>query len=112
MSKNVELKIVGTKELRRNTSDGIRSYNKATRIHVFATGDVLTNLLSRNDKRPITKYREAILKHMPELADSQMRWSRTAGCYCGCSPGFILNHTRKLDGQPTDLYLDIACEPA
>lgn len=72
--------------------------NKA-RIYVWPKGEsVLENLQNRRS-RPIRTYRQALLPAlaietgipMKEL-DPSLKWSQKAGCKCGCSPGFILNH--------------------
>ena len=39
--------------------------------------------------------------------DSEIRWSKTAGCSCGCSPGYVVDG--KIDGKyrNSDVWIDI-----
>lgn len=41
----------------------------------------------------------AVLAAMGLPADTKVSWSRTAGCSCGCSPGFIIKHDRSTDAR-------------
>lgn len=43
------------------------------------------------------------------LADSKLRYSRTAGCACGCSPAVVIDgdRTYKVDGTPADLFITV-----
>jgi hypothetical protein len=35
-----------------------------------------------------------------------VKFSKVAGCSCGCSPGFVLNQTVRLDGRAVDIWFD------
>jgi hypothetical protein len=60
------------------------------RIYIFHQGEnILQNLLKRYN-RPVEFYRKEVLpKVVPEAMIKEYKWSQTAGCRCGCSPGFI-----------------------
>jgi hypothetical protein len=36
------------------------------------------------------------------------RFSGTAGCSCGCSPGFVLDRCLRVNGRPVDLWIERA----
>jgi hypothetical protein len=87
-------------EIHRNTG---REYSKQTRFYVWPKGEtVIEGLFNRRD-RPTQLFREIALKAWDQVKDqlkkelpekswielSGLRWSRKAGCSCGCSPGFI-----------------------
>lgn len=90
-------------------------YNSASRAYIFVNNEsVLDNLVNRRS-RPVAAYRSVLLDLYPEL-EGRIRWSRTAGCGCGCSPGFIIDHTvRNDDRKPSDIFITIgepkAAEP-
>jgi len=93
-----------------------RDFEKATRVYVDEVGEsVLENLRDRTG-RPVKAYRAAVveaLKHAG-LGDHRLAWSRTAGCSCGCSPGFILRSAdgkrsvrHEVDHRPVDIYVKV-----
>jgi hypothetical protein len=72
--------------------------NKKGRLYFFIEREsVLNNLMDRRS-RPYNEYRKKISdalqiagvskEHAEEVA-KKAGWSQTAGCSCGCSPGFI-----------------------
>lgn len=85
-------------------------YSAKARIYFFVKNEsVVDNLLNRRS-RPYQAYR-AILPTVlaaagfsSELAQSA-RWSQKAGCSCGCSPGFIVDHR---DVRGKDIFVDIS----
>lgn len=93
--------------LARSSRSSRRSYYANSRAHIFVNDEsVLDNLVNRRS-RPIAAYRSVLLDLHPEL-EGKIRWSRTAGCGCGCSPGFIIDHTvRNKDRNPSDIYITI-----
>ena len=82
---------------------------RKARLYIFESGEtVLENLQNRHD-RPRTEYRkllpEIFLKlNNPPRKDfsfedftKNVTWSQTAGCACGCSPGFIFKNIDYLE---------------
>jgi hypothetical protein len=41
-----------------------------------------------------------------------IRWSRTAGCSCGCSPGFVVSGEIDRKYMNANVYVNIAVQPA
>lgn len=96
--------ITESKQIKRSPASSNRAWNKNSRVHVFIDGEsVISNLINRRS-RPRQLYRDVVLNQRPDLA-GHMKWSQTAGCSCGCSPGFIVDHTIRDDGTPVDLYI-------
>lgn len=96
--------VTEAKRLPRHAGSSNRVWNKATRIHVFQDKEsIIENLVNRR-ARPSKLYREVVLSQHPEFK-GQIRWSQTAGCSCGCSPAFILDHTVRDNGTPVDIYI-------
>ncbi len=59
--------------------------------------NMLENLLNRRN-RPVAEYKK-LLAPVFKMLDTKARWSQTAGCSCGCSPGFILDRPVRVAGQ-------------
>lgn len=38
--------------------------------------------------------------------DAKLRFSRKAGCSCGCSPGFVLDTSLRIDGRQVDIWVE------
>ncbi len=86
-----------TAEIRRKTG---REYSEKARIYVWPKGEsVIEQFFNRRD-RPTKEFRKIAMDGLKQLEDqikkekswaklSGLRWSRKAGCSCGCSPGFI-----------------------
>lgn len=72
-----------------------RDYS-GTRIYVWPENEsVLDNFLVGRRARPTEAYRAIVKTEVFEALGIDperynVKWSRTAGCSCGCSPGFIL----------------------
>ena len=97
-------KVTENKRIARARSFPNSRYNAKTRIYVFqAKETILDNLINRRS-RPRDLYRALVEQVYPELTRS-MRWSQKAGCSCGCSPGFIVDHTVREDGKPVDIFI-------
>jgi len=79
-----------------------------TRIYVWPENEtVLENLIERST-RPIKAYREVVNQALNDLGVDQskldIKWTRKAGCQCGCSPGFVVDGwNEKLHGM--DLHV-------
>lgn len=88
-----------------------REYNKAPRIFIslkYPTKDVSVHQYL-DDRRSITpkEIRPFVIEELKKngIHPIEMRWSRKAGCRCGCSPGFILNDFGILNaGNPSNGY--------
>ncbi len=97
-----------------------REYEAASRVYVGPAGEsVLANLVYRAS-RPVKVYRKAATAALDamHLEGRKLEWSRTAGCSCGCSPGFILigadgkRERWTPDGGPVDVFISISDEAA
>jgi len=88
-----------------------RSYYANSRAYVFTEGETILENLEGRRRRPVKAFKAILLQAHPEL-EGKVRWSQTAGCGCGCSPGFIINHTvRADDHRPADIFLTITADP-
>lgn len=112
------------------TTNRWAQYTRATRVYYaldelgpVAQRDTLADLSLRGK---MTEYRkllktinaqvvpitlELIRRTLAELdptltAPSALRYSRNAGCSCGCSPGYIANTTVYAGGAPVDIYVE------
>ena len=97
--------IVKAKKQARHAGSNNREWNKRSRAYVFTQGEsILSNILKRRN-RPRDLYRSILLNQYPEL-EGRIKWSQTAGCSCGCSPGFIVDETLRDDQhRPVDIYI-------
>jgi len=71
-----------------------------TRIYIFSKVETILKMLEERHSRPYVEYKKLIPQIMKEvkksdpdtysiLKDVKWKWLQTAGCSCGCSPGFI-----------------------
>lgn len=82
-----------------------RSFYARSRVHVFQDKESVLGNLENRRSRPSKLYKEVVLQQYPELK-GKLSWSQTAGCSCGCSPGFIVNETLRDEAHnPIDLYI-------
>jgi len=105
----MQIRITENKQIARNPGSSSREWNKATRIHVFHEGETLIQNLIERARRPVSMYRSKVLEAHPDL-EGHIRWSQTAGCSCGCSPGFIADRTVRQDGLPVDIYITLSAD--
>jgi len=72
-----------------------RQFNAKPRIYVWTEGETVLENFGNRAARPSTLYRKYALPAVREKfgipANVKISWSRTAGCSCGCSPGFIVH---------------------
>jgi hypothetical protein len=72
-----------------------RGYHSKPRMYVHASNefDCVEDLMNRR-RRPFKVWRKAIRENLAGFGIDleAMPWSQTAGCGCGCSPAFVLNH--------------------
>ena len=75
--------------------DAERSQNK-TRVYCFLVGESLHQNLVERFSRPHDLYKKTIAQRLVKMglisSPKDLSWSQTAGCSCGCSPGFILKN--------------------
>lgn len=69
-----------------------REYNAKPRVYVWPQETIIENLMERRN-RPVKLFRYLATRALESegLTRVKLRWSQTAGCSCGCSPGFILD---------------------
>jgi hypothetical protein len=98
------------RRMRSASGRDVRAFYASSRVYVWPKGEtILENLMNRRT-RPYTEYRK-LLADQPFMKGA--RWSRTAGCGCGCSPGFILPTTEyNVEGKPVDYHIDVGAEAA
>ena len=89
---------------------GWRSYDAKPRMYVDATGEfnVFEDLANRR-RRPFTIWRKAIRRNLAGFGIdlSEMPWSQTAGCSCGCSPALVLSKQTIGIGGETFRHFDV-----
>lgn len=85
---------VVTKETVRNKQHEELRKGAKPRIYVWPEGESIIENMENRRQRPYTEWKKTILPAMVEEYDLgenvKFRWSQTAGCGCGCSPGFIV----------------------
>ena len=106
----MSIQVLANKRQARRIKRWDKQYNVKSRVYVFPEGEtILENLFGGRQNRPYKMYRELLKDFVPMQG---ARWSRTAGCGCGCSPGFILERPfRDADGMPVDFFVTVG-DPA
>lgn len=68
-----------------------------TRVYVSEVNETILENLTNRSSRPHVEYKKEITQKLIKLgrikSSSDLGWSRTAGCSCGCSSGFILKNS-------------------
>lgn len=68
---------------------------RRSRLYVHATNwSVLEDLAGGRISNPVRAFRAVlpeILERLGIPTETKAAWSQTAGCGCGCSPGFVLD---------------------
>ena len=86
-----------TKPLKIKTIKTLKKYGcrpfSRVRLFVEVRGEKLRENLDERFDRPYKAYRAEVLPKVlkDELWLVKASWSQTAGCACGCSPGFLLD---------------------
>ena len=107
-----EINVPGAKiKIRPRTWGDGRGYRSKPRMYVWADQEfsVLEDLANRH-RRPAGVWRRAVrdrLNGQIDLNLEKMPWSQQAGCSCGCSPGFVLEHQTLEVGDRTFRYFDV-----
>lgn len=86
-----------------------KSWEMYTRVYVWHKNASLEG----NDFRKVTKHvAENIIRQLLEAetisaygTEFKVRFQRTAGCVCGCSPGVVLDRRLQLDAHPVDIFI-------
>jgi len=79
-----------------NYSEWIRENEKdrfkKTRIHIDVVGENMIANFGNRAARPYLEWKPLVEAKLQELGIDyeSIQWSQKAGCFCGCSPGFIL----------------------
>lgn len=87
-----------------------------SRIYFLINGESLVENLLNRRSRPTKLYRRLLNKVYTQLREQgeilpqdqnpqDVKWSQTAGCSCGCSPGFIMRDCWRLKNK--DIYVSI-----
>lgn len=71
------------------------------RVYFFIEDESILENLANRGCRPYAEYRKILptvlaaagLRDPDGEVAKAARWSRKAGCSCGCSPGFIIDHS-------------------
>lgn len=88
------------RELDYSYRNGSKQYWSNARIYFFVKDEtILDNLINRRS-RPMTEYRKLLPSVFAKAGlptDTKVKWRQTAGCSCGCSPGFIIDNMSKFD---------------
>ena len=75
-----------------------------SRVYFFPSESIMENLEKRRS-RPYNEYRKLlpqVFKKAGIAVNTKAAWRQSAGCACGCSPGFILDNK---DG--VEIFVDI-----
>lgn len=85
-----------------------------TRVYVWPAKETILENLQNRRARPLAQWRKEVLPAVFEhlglpSALSKAKWSQSAGCACGCSPGFILEEHW---GQDVFVQLEAAAPAA
>lgn len=89
-----------------------RGYDSKPRCYVFPKGE---NVIVGRHNRPTDLYRREVVPAVTEklaaylnvsASSIKLNWSRTAGCSCGCSPGYIVTAST-LGHKPFDIFVDV-----
>ena len=86
-------------------------------IYIWQKDETIVDNLLYRRLRPYTVWKKMVLPKIieayPALARFNISWCQRAGCFCPCSPGFIIKPKRGEYGQwYTDLHVDIVWERA
>lgn len=67
--------------------------SRKDRVYIDFEDETLLENFSRRDAKPSRDFKEFVLDELVRARhiedETTLSWSRTAGCGCGCSPGFI-----------------------
>lgn len=88
------------RELDYSYRNGSKEYWSNARIYFFVKDEsILDNLINRRS-RPMTEYRKHLAKVFAQAGlpnTTKVKWRQSAGCSCGCSPGFIIDNMSRFD---------------
>ena len=109
--KSAEINVPGAKVTIRERRWDESYRNNKPRMYVWANQEfsVLEDMANRR-RRPSGVWRRAVrdrLEGQINLNLEKMPWSQQAGCGCGCSPGFVLEHQLIQVGEETFRYFDV-----
>ena len=100
--------VIGTAKQQRASRDKPYQPRKA-RIHLWPKGENVMGWLDRRRNQPVKQLREVLPGIIEELCipgNYIFRWSRKAGCSCGCSPGFIVEGPDAWKLYDIDIFAD------
>jgi len=87
------MKVVETTEQKRSWKLTWRERTAKSRLYVSVEDENMAENFAFRWDRPWTEYRKLmpeILQRLGLPEDTKYNWSQKAGCWCGCSPGFVL----------------------
>ena len=82
----------------------LKDYYKNPRVYLDFKDETMIDNLQNRRSRPHVKIKKLLslnkdlMQKLNITNISQLHWSQTAGCSCGCSPGFIIsNQNERVD---------------
>lgn len=84
-------------------------------IYIWQKDETIVDNLLYRRLRPYTVWKKMVLPKIieayPALAKFNIGWCQRAGCFCPCSPGFVVKPKKGEYGHwYTDLHVDIVWE--
>jgi len=109
-------KIVNITERPVNKPHGGRAGHRGV-VYIRQKGESIADNIVYRRFRPYTVWKKSVLpllvEKYPALAKYKFSWCQRAGCFCPCSPGFIVMPKKGEWGWwSTDLHVEIVWERA
>lgn len=93
----------------RGYSNPVRATHPRVYVDAGKSFNALEDLSNRR-RRPHHDWKPFVVEALDRIGITyeRMFWSQTAGCSCGCSPGFVL---RNADAPPMDVWVTLPGAP-
>jgi hypothetical protein len=107
MDKNLKVSKVNfyTATRRNQNSRGPKRAFTPTIVYVTPKGETIAENLANRRQRPNTTYKKLLKAHGLDALNippgHKLAWNQSAGCECGCSPGFFITDS---DGYRVTLF--------
>lgn len=91
--KNVKITIDNKNYIISGHASDSGRFGRKMRIHLFPQNEtIIENLQNRRNRdRSLWRKISLLTLHNLNLSNVKLTFSQKAGCFCGCSPGFIAN---------------------